>query len=203
MSNTLTQYFSAATFALIALSMMVMPVVNSTAQRTGGFAHGHHIATDFYAYWNAHGGLSINGLPITDEHPEVSLTDGKSYATQWFERARYERHPENVTHYNVLLGLLGTNQAEGRSFDGTSDQSNTSTHMYFTQTRHSLLNSPGPFLIYWTSNGGLAQFGYPLSEQIQEVSTDGKTYDVQYFERHVSSTTRNRVTPDTRCCWGC
>src|SRR5215203_2702574 len=44
----------------------------------------------------------------------------------------------------------------------------------------------GQFLTYWTNNGGLAQQGFPISEEIQERSdTDGKTYTVQYFERAV------------------
>ncbi len=183
MFKTLKQYARVFAFALVALmlSMTAMPAMRSAAQTNS--MNGHSVAADFLSYWNAHGGLPINGLPITDESNQVSLTNGKSYATQWFERARYERHPENQAPYNVLLGLLGTNQAEGRSFDVASDTSNTSSHMYFAQTKHSLSDSPGPFMTYWTTNGGLAQFGYPLSEQIQEVSTDGKTYDVQYFER--------------------
>src|SRR5689334_6469621 len=44
----------------------------------------------------------------------------------------------------------------------------------------------GRFLTYWTNNGGLAQQGFPISEEMQEVSdTDGQTYTVQYFERAV------------------
>ena len=44
----------------------------------------------------------------------------------------------------------------------------------------------GKFLAYWTSHGGLAQQGYPLSGEFSEVSdTDGKSYTVQYFERAV------------------
>ena len=44
----------------------------------------------------------------------------------------------------------------------------------------------GRFLQYWTANGGLAQQGFPISEEMQEVSdTDGKAYTVQYFERAV------------------
>jgi len=42
----------------------------------------------------------------------------------------------------------------------------------------------GPFLAYWTQHGGLAQQGFPISDELQQVSpTDGKTYTVQYFER--------------------
>jgi acetyl esterase/lipase len=42
------------------------------------------------------------------------------------------------------------------------------------------------FLAYWNAHGGLAQQGYPVSNELQERSdTDGKTYTVQYFERAV------------------
>src|SRR5215204_6454164 len=44
----------------------------------------------------------------------------------------------------------------------------------------------GRFFEYWDSHGGLMQQGYPVSEEMQEVSeTDGKAYTVQYFERAV------------------
>jgi hypothetical protein len=43
-----------------------------------------------------------------------------------------------------------------------------------------------PFLSYWRANGGLAQFGYPISDLQTEVSAlDSKPYTVQYFERAV------------------
>src|SRR6478735_5242395 len=37
----------------------------------------------FLAYWNAHGGLAINGYPLSDERQE-KLEDGQYYAVQWF-----------------------------------------------------------------------------------------------------------------------
>jgi len=44
----------------------------------------------------------------------------------------------------------------------------------------------GRFLQYWERNGGLAQQGYPISNEFTEVSeVDGKSYTVQYFERAV------------------
>jgi predicted metalloprotease len=44
----------------------------------------------------------------------------------------------------------------------------------------------GKFLTYWDTHGGLAQQGYPISNELQEKSdTDGKVYVVQYFERAV------------------
>jgi hypothetical protein len=41
----------------------------------------------------------------------------------------------------------------------------------------------GKFLQYWDRNGGLEQFGRPLTDELQERSAiDGKTYTVQYFQ---------------------
>ena len=54
---------------------------------------------------------------------------------------------------------------------------------YFPETQH---NVRGRFLQYWQEHGGLAQQGYPLTEEFQEKNAlDGKTYTVQYFERAV------------------
>jgi hypothetical protein len=44
----------------------------------------------------------------------------------------------------------------------------------------------GRFLDYWNEHGGLAQQGYPISDEFLEVSdTNHLTYTVQYFERAV------------------
>ncbi len=45
----------------------------------------------------------------------MSPTDGKSYTVQYFERAVFERHPENAgTPFAVLLSQLGTFQYAAR-----------------------------------------------------------------------------------------
>jgi len=52
---------------------------------------------------------------------------------------------------------------------------------YYAQTGHNLCAG---FQAYWEKYGGLAVYGYPISEEFQEVNPDtGKTYTVQYFER--------------------
>src|SRR5437763_9851845 len=61
----------------------------------------------FLDYWLAHGGLAINGFPLSDEFTEV-LEDGKPYTVQYCERARLEWHPEIADpQYRVLLGQFG------------------------------------------------------------------------------------------------
>jgi Glycosyl hydrolase family 99 len=82
---------------------------------------GHAIAAQFWDYWSDHGlqfddapahsfqeSLALFGLPLSEPTMEKSATDGGTYLTQYFERARFEFHPENAgTQYEVLLGLLG------------------------------------------------------------------------------------------------
>ena len=38
---------------------------------------------------------------------EINAADGRAYLTQYFERARFEYHPEHVGTAYELLGLLG------------------------------------------------------------------------------------------------
>jgi TolB protein len=80
---------------------------------------GYNVCGDFLNYWSSNGlnldgqpgftaqeSLALFGLPLTGEF-EATLEDGNRYTVQWFERARFERHPENNPPYNVLLSRLG------------------------------------------------------------------------------------------------
>lgn len=66
---------------------------------------GHNLCNPFSDYWNANGGLAIIGYPISEAFSEGGFT------VQYFERARFEYHPENAgTPYAVLLGRLGAQE---------------------------------------------------------------------------------------------
>lgn len=80
---------------------------------------GHSLCDPFLKYYRANGlefdgkvgkslqeSLALFGLPLSEPQVET-LADGRSYTVQWFERARFELHPENAAPYDVLLGLLG------------------------------------------------------------------------------------------------
>jgi hypothetical protein len=146
---------------------------------------GHSLQGGFRTYWEGHGGLAQFGYPLTEELRETSPTDGRVYTVQYFERARFEWHPENRPPYDVLLGLLGRSITTGRAneppFQPVAPQT-TPGALYFPETRH---NMPPQFVTYWQSHGGLPVYGYPISEAFTETSpTDGKPYLVQYFERN-------------------
>jgi hypothetical protein len=81
-------------------------------------ATGHNVCDAILSAWRANGleldgrsgtseaeSLALFGLPLGDAQTEMIA--GQEYTVQWFERARFELHPENAPPYNVLLGLLG------------------------------------------------------------------------------------------------
>jgi polysaccharide biosynthesis protein PslG len=98
------------------------PTVDSAAAGCRYFAETRHsLCGAFKAYWERHGlefdgrkgssyaeSLALFGLPLSE--PQIELVEGKPTLVQWFERARFEHHPENAAPYDVLLGRLG---AEG------------------------------------------------------------------------------------------
>jgi peptide/nickel transport system substrate-binding protein len=186
----------------MALSLVPATAHNASAQGNTRKIGNFNVSGRFLDVWSAHGNdqadTYVNGLPLTDVHSEISTENGKAYDTQWFERAKYEAHPENQAPYDVLLGRLGANQVEGRAridpatgkiadpanaafaqIDKPADVNGT-TKVWFQETKHSV---SGKILQYWNMYGGLQQFGFPLSEAFNEISTDGKSYLTQYFER--------------------
>src|SRR5919199_895 len=89
----------------------VTPIA-ATAERIYFPETGHILQFGFLQAWKAGGGLPVYGYPLTEEFVEVSPTDGKPYTVQYFERNRFEYHPENKgTPYEVQLGLLGAQRA--------------------------------------------------------------------------------------------
>src|SRR5687767_10967828 len=68
----------------------------------------HTLRDTFLDYWQKNGALAVFGFPLTEQFVEVNQADKKPYRVQYFERNRFELHPEKAgTKYEVLLGLLG------------------------------------------------------------------------------------------------
>jgi hypothetical protein len=79
---------------------------------------GHTLCEPFRTFWRSYGldlgmpgtamaeSLALFGFPISEPSMETNA-EGATVLTQWFERARFEYHPDNPPQYKVLLGLLG------------------------------------------------------------------------------------------------
>ncbi len=135
---------------------------------------GQCVGGRFLAVWAAQGGVAIHGYPLSGPLTEV-LEDGHEYTVQYFERSRLEYHPENAPPYDLLLGQFGR-----RLHPADPPVAPVADATYFAETGHNL---SGRFGDYWRAHGGLAQFGYPLSEEFTERLAEHREYRVQYFER--------------------
>ena len=149
---------------------------------------GYSLSGDFLRYWRANGALPVFGYPIGAEQQ----VNGQ--ASQWFERARFELHPQNVAPYAVQLGRLGVEALERRGVDWqTLPKAEPSTAHYFPQTGHAIAPQ---FWSSWRSQGldldgqrgatvaeSLALFGYPIAEPQMERGADGAMELTQWFER--------------------
>ncbi len=86
------------------------PIANGQSDANCNFYQetGHRLCAGFRTYWQDHGGLWMFGFPISEEFQEKNPDTGQVYTVQYFERARFEYHPEYAgTPYEVLLGRLG------------------------------------------------------------------------------------------------
>jgi hypothetical protein len=124
----------------------------------------------FKADWSDRGGLDIFGLPLTGP---ITLDNG--LVVQYFERARFEFHPENRgTQFAILLGLLSVELGYATP-PVAPPAAAEDAQWYFRETGHTIGQ---PFRNFWRTRGGLALFGLPIGQPVQE---NGML--VQYFER--------------------
>ncbi len=126
----------------------------------------------FRGRWERGGGLRIYGLPLTEA---IVLESG--IVVQYFERMRFEYHPELAgTEFEVLLGLLAVELGYREPPLPAPDADDPDAEWYFVPTGHYI--AP-PFRTFWLTQGGLLTFGYPIGAAFQD--ENGRL--VQYFER--------------------
>lgn len=75
---------------------------------------GQAVTGAFYDYWLNHGGERVFGWPISPAANMVNPSDGKTYMTQWFQRARMELHADLPPGRQVVLGAIGSELATSR-----------------------------------------------------------------------------------------
>jgi hypothetical protein len=135
---------------------------------------GYSVTGAFRAFWEANGGIANFGFPISAEYQGA---DGRTI--QWFERARFELVTVNG-QTQVALGNLGREITEGRIFPKSPPIENTPDRRYIPETQHVIKFG---FKEIWETRGAERIFGFPISEEIQEVLENGRWHTVQYFEK--------------------
>ncbi len=173
----------------LGLALPVRPAAAQTTQRC--FTEtGYCIGGRFLQYWQQNGGLATFGFPLSAEIAENGFT------VQYFERQRFELHPENSRPYDVLLGRLGA-QLLGPA-PVQPDSGARAGCMWFPETRQNVCNQQASigFASYWQQNGlefdgrrgksypeSLALFGFPITGLIEFTTPEGSRVQAQWFER--------------------
>jgi YVTN family beta-propeller protein len=128
-------------------------------------------------YWLENGSVARLGFPISDEFDEKG-PDGAAHRVQYFERTRLEYHQEFInTPAVVLQGLIGKETFALQVPNGRPD--GKSGDLCFNETNRCIT---GGFRAYWERNGGVPQFGFPISDEFDQ-TVAGAPVHVQYFER--------------------
>jgi hypothetical protein len=146
----------------------------------------------FLSFWEENGGLEVFGYPLTDIRTVV--TEDGTFLAQYFERARFESHPENLPPYDIQLGRLGVEllAAQGRGVDDYAPEAPIDSCQFWAETGHNVCE---PLLSTWRSAGvqldedpelsdaeRLSLWGLPLTGQVA-VTTDRGVLLTQWFER--------------------
>ena len=99
---------------LLVLTFLLAPLGRAGAQSSDDeqyFAEtGHTVKGEFLRFYReAADSELVYGYPVTEQ---FTARDGK--VVQYFERARFEWHPDKSEQHRVLLGLLGKEALAGR-----------------------------------------------------------------------------------------
>ena len=177
---------------------------------------GHNVCGDILATWLARGieldgvrgkvaeeSIALFGLPISDL--QVETIAGQEFQVQWFERARFELHPENAPPYNVLLGLLGSeirkssppeNSSNGRIiFESTRDGHLQIYAMNDDGTGQvNLTNSPANDMsASWSPDGSRIAFVSDRDHMHEPTGAEWEIYVMNADGSGVTRLTNNRV----------
>ena len=133
---------------------------------------GHIVSGEFWTYYQSVSNAAfVFGSPITEQ-----FTDTQSgRLIQYFQRSRFELHPENPAGQHVVLANLGPFVNKHSPPSGSMDTFTPIGCRYYSETSFSLCYA---FLEFFDKNGGEAIFGKPISPFV--------FYNdriVQYFER--------------------
>jgi hypothetical protein len=163
-----------AFIVLAALVVAALPGARAQSEVRYFPETGHTLRGQFRVFWETNGAIANFGFPITEEY-----TGPNGRTIQYFERARFELN-EVGGRAVVELGLLGIEVTGGRIFPKVPPIENTADRRYIPETQHIIQYG---FKEIWETRGDVRIFGFPISEEIDEVLEDGEWRTVQYFER--------------------
>lgn len=127
----------------------------------------HNLCGDFLLFWESNGGPAVFGSPLTEELVFAGTR------VQYFENARFEAAGAEVVL--TPLGASALERQRGVPLEPPALPEDQPDCVYEDRTAHNIC---GAFAVHWIAAGGVAIFGFPITEARTE---DGM--HVQYFER--------------------
>ncbi len=137
---------------------------------------GHWVTGEYLEYYESvPNPILVFGYPITDEIQTQTISQIPGVTVQYFQRARFELHPENPQELRVILSQLGEYLYEIDQPGPIVPVSASYPACRLFDTGYQVCYA---FLEFFDKHGGIVQFGYPISEiEIHENRL------VQYFQR--------------------
>ena len=147
---------------------------------------GHWVSGDFLvAYEKASDPTKLYGYPITGVID--NLTTNRKI--QYFQRAHFELHPENPPELRVQRTYLG--EIMYIAGNAMPAPQNHPACRHFPETNHQVCYA---FLDFFDKNGGINQFGYPISDIELRSERMVQCFQMACFEWHPELPSGQRVT---------
>ncbi len=143
---------------------MAQPTVEQYFNETGHWVRGEFLM----AYYRTPYHKELYGEPIS-----TYFEKEKNLWVQYFQKARFELHLDKPADQRVQLTNLG--EILYQPGVGVPLEDSSTDCLFYPETRYQVCRS---FLEYFESRGGVAQFGYPVSDS---ETINGLT--VQYFQK--------------------
>lgn len=147
---------------------------------------GHWVSGDFLvAYEKASDPIKIYGYPIT----AVIDNPTTNRKVQYFQRAHFELHPENPPELRIQMSHLG--EIMYKASNALPVPQNHPACRHFPETNHQVCYA---FLDFFDNNGGIAQFGYPISDIELRSERMVQCFQMACYEWHPELPSGQRVT---------
>jgi hypothetical protein len=175
------------TLLMLAGSVGLQPTAAQTGRELYFPETGHKVTGEFLdAYLAVENPLLLYGYPITEAFMDPVM--GKM--VQYFQRTRFELHPEMPPELRVKRTPLGAYIYEPGNLLPTPSE-NSNACKYFPESGYPVCYA---FLDFFEANGSVAQFGYPISNFESHEDRIVQYFQLARMEWHPEFPVGQRVT---------
>ena len=185
--------------ALLVVLLIIRP--GGVTAQTGGARYfpetGHWVNGEFLrAYESVADPLLVYGYPITGSFQSQSCSQKPCLTVQYFDHVRFEQHPENPPESHIIISSLGDFQ---HTMDGTAvvaaiPSNSNACRLIYQDPQKAGIPVCYAFLKFYDTYGGIAQFGYPISEVEIREGRLVQYFNYARFEWHPENPSGQRVT---------